>query len=58
MTFSSVAGSGIHIDRIYVHSTTSVIANNGAESGGSVTSELCGKAVKVCTEKRKEKKIY
>ena len=49
MTLGLVAGSGINFDSIYVHTTTSIVANNGAETGGSATSELCGKAVKVRT---------
>lgn len=58
MTLGLVSGSGINLDSIYVHTTTSIIANNGAETGGSVTSELCGKAVKVCIGKKTEKMIY
>ena len=49
MTLGLVAGLGIKFDSIYVHTTTSIVANNGAETGGSVTSDLCGKAVKVRT---------
>lgn len=51
MTLGSVTGTGITLENIYVHTTTSIVANNGAESGGSVTSELCARAVQIaCTE--------
>jgi xanthine dehydrogenase/oxidase len=46
---------GLDMANIKVQTTTSVIANNVGESGGSVTSELCAMAVQVACNKLVER---
>jgi hypothetical protein len=48
MSLGSIVEGGLDMANIKVQTTTTVIANNVAESGGSVTSELCAMAVQVC----------
>ncbi|KAJ7565972.1 hypothetical protein O6H91_02G083300 [Diphasiastrum complanatum] len=45
MSLGVLVKGGVEISNIAVHTTTTVVANNVGETGGSVTSELCGKAV-------------
>lgn len=47
MTLGTIVSDEILLEDIYVHTTTTIVANNVAESGGSVTSELCAKSVQV-----------
>ncbi|KAL4191085.1 hypothetical protein AMTRI_Chr07g27880 [Amborella trichopoda] len=51
MTLGSIVKGGILLEDIYVHTTTTIVANNVAESGGSITSELSGKSVQDACEK-------
>jgi hypothetical protein len=48
MSLGSIVEGGLDMTNIKVQTTTTVIANNVAESGASVTSELCAMAVQVC----------
>lgn len=47
MTLGTIISDKILLEDIYVHTTTTIVANNVAESGGSVTSELSAKSVQV-----------
>eukprot|EP00262_Sarcandra_glabra_P020984 TRINITY_DN8564_c0_g3_i1.p1 TRINITY_DN8564_c0_g3~~TRINITY_DN8564_c0_g3_i1.p1 ORF type:complete len:502 (+),score=86.46 TRINITY_DN8564_c0_g3_i1:44-1507(+) len=51
MTLGAIVRGDIPLEDIYVHTTTTIVANNVAESGGSVTSELCAKSVQNACEK-------
>eukprot|EP01018_Ginkgo_biloba_P033816 Gb_38124 [translate_table: standard] len=51
MTLGSLIREHLQMDDIYVHSTTTIVANNVAETGGSVSSELCAKAVQDACQK-------
>lgn len=51
MTLGTIVSDEILMDDIYVHTTTTAVANNVAETGGSVTSELSAKSVQSACEK-------
>lgn len=49
MTLGSLVKGGLNMAQVRVNSLTTIVANNCAESGGSVTSELAAMAVQVGT---------
>jgi len=50
MTLGTLVKGGLDLVHIRVNSVTTLVANNCAESGGSVTSELAAMAVQVGIE--------
>ncbi|XP_058101391.1 uncharacterized protein LOC131245742 [Magnolia sinica] len=50
MVLGTIIRDQILLDEIYVHTTTTIVANNVGESGGSVTSELCARSVQNACE--------
>lgn len=51
MTLGSLVKGGLNMAQVRVNSLTTIVANNCAESGGSVTSELAAMAVQLACEK-------
>lgn len=49
MSLGSLVEGGLDMANIRVNSLTTIVANNVAESGGSVTSELAAMSVQVST---------
>lgn len=47
MSLGSLVKDGLDLAHIRVNSVSTIVANNCAESGGSVTSELAAMAVQV-----------
>lgn len=47
MSLGSLVQGGLDMAHIRINTVTTIVANNTAESGGSVTSELAAMAVQV-----------